>query len=86
MAALACAQDSPSLEKAAEVAQAGGTTVRVVDNAVEIGQNNGQVARPRVTVGTGVCVENGRVVTPAFAGSDSQIELTLPGGQPSSAQ
>ncbi len=39
--------------------------------------------RPRVTVCTGVCVEPGWVVAPAFAGSDSQIRLTLPGGEQS---
>lgn len=36
---------------------------------------------PQVTVLSGVCVAPGRVITASAAGSDSQIRLTLPGGE-----
>ena len=35
---------------------------------------------PAVTVCSGVCVRDGRVITAAIAGSDTRIRLTLPGG------
>ena len=39
-----------------------------------------------VTVCTGVCVRDAHVVTAAFAGSDSRIRLTLPGGKQADAK
>jgi len=38
-----------------------------------------------VTVCTGVCVAEGRVITAAFAGTDAQIRLTLAGGKQADA-
>jgi serine protease Do len=62
-------------------------TVRVLDMVADETDDPLQPAtagtRPRVTVCTGICVEKGWVVAPAFAGSDSQIRLTLPGGDQS---
>lgn len=76
------AEETPSLEATAASAQACVATVRVLDAASKTVES----AQPRVTVCTGVCIEKGWVVAPAFAGSDSQIRLTMPGGQQSSAQ
>jgi serine protease Do len=39
-----------------------------------------------VTVCSGVCVSEGHIVTAAFAGSDSRIRLTLPGGKQADAK
>lgn len=78
-------EEIPSLEKAAQCAQAGVATVRVL-NQVNDDESDEAEARPRVTVCTGVCVEKGWIVTPAFAGTDSQIRLTLAGGEQSQAR
>ncbi len=75
------AQEAPSLEASAAAAQSCVATVRVLDAA-----QHDEKSLPRVTVCTGVCVEKGWIVTPAFAGSDSQIRLTLPGGEQSAAR
>jgi serine protease Do len=82
------AEELPSLEDAAARAQACVATVRILDRVAEPATEteDAKPARPRVTVCTGVCVEKGWIVTPAFAGSDSQIRLTLPGGQQSQGQ
>jgi S1-C subfamily serine protease len=77
------AADPPAFEEAAAVAQASVATMRILNPAVETSEATDPAARPRVTVCTGVCVEDGWMVTPAFAGSDAQIRLTLPGGQQS---
>lgn len=88
-ATLARAQQLPPLEDAAETAQSGVATVRVLDMVAadtdtdDPLQPTASGTRPRVTVCTGICVEKGWVVAPAFAGSDSQIRLTLPGGDQS---
>lgn len=41
---------------------------------------------PAVTVCSGVCVREGRVITAAMAGSDTRIRLTLPGGKQADAK
>lgn len=80
------AEEAPSLEEAAASAQACVATVRILDAVPDETDETGKTTRPRVTVCTGVCVEKGWIVTPAFAGSDSQVRLTLPGGQQSQGQ
>jgi S1-C subfamily serine protease len=82
------AEELPSLEDAAATAQGSVATVRILDRVAETADEGeaAKASRPRVTVCTGVCVEKGWLVTPAFAGSDSQIRLTLPGGQQSQGQ
>lgn len=85
-AAMLRAEEAPSLEEAAATAQGCVATVRILDVVADDADETGKATRPRVTVCTGVCVEKGWIVTPAFAGSDSQIRLTLPGGQQSQGQ
>lgn len=89
------AMDTPSLEDAAAAAQASVATVRILDHLVETTTDTAEkdkekdkdkTTRQRVTVCTGVCVEKNWIVAPAFAGSDSQIRMTLPGGQQSQGQ
>jgi len=41
---------------------------------------------PAVTVCSGVCVREGRIITAAMAGSDTRIRLTLPGGNQADAK
>jgi serine protease Do len=43
-------------------------------------------APTNVTICSGICIKNGLVITAAFAGSDSPIRLTLPGGKQADAQ
>lgn len=80
------AAEPPAFEDAAAIAQASVATMRILNPVVDSGEANESAPRPRVTVCTGVCVEEGWLVTPAFAGSDTQIRLTLPGGQQSQGQ
>lgn len=86
LAATAQAQQAPSLEQAAAAAQGCVATVRILDTVPDETDETGKATRPRVTVCTGVCVEKGWIITPAFTGTDSQIRLTLPGGQQSQGQ
>lgn len=86
LAATARAQQAPSLEQAAAAAQGCVATVRILDTVPDESDETGKATRPRVTVCTGVCVEKGWIITPAFTGTDSQIRLTLPGGQQSQGQ
>jgi serine protease Do len=43
-------------------------------------------APAEVTVCSGICINSGLIITAAFAGSDSPIRLTLPGGKQSDAK
>jgi S1-C subfamily serine protease len=82
-ASLGRAQELPDLERPAEIAQRGVATVRILDEMPDADSAAPEATKSRVTVCTGVCVEQGWIVTPAFAGSDSQIRLTLAGGDQS---
>lgn len=79
------AASSPGWETAAAKLQAATATVRIwaaEDKSTEAGKP----AQPAsVTVCSGVCVREGKVVTAAFAGSDSRIRLTLAGGAQATA-
>jgi len=75
---------SPNFEAAAAKLQAATATVRIW--AAENQPNENNKALPAsVTVCSGVCVREGKVVTAAFAGSDSRIRLTLAGGAQATA-
>src|SRR5262245_21771318 len=76
---------SPCGEAAAAKLQAATATVRIwapEARPVEAGKPAPAAA---VTVCSGVCVREGKVVTAAFAGSDSRIRLTLAGGKQATA-
>lgn len=58
----------------------------VHESAVPQADGEKDAAVPSVTVCSGVCVGDGRVVTAAFAGSDTRMRLTLPGGAQADAK
>ena len=77
LAALPASGQEPaaaSWELAAAKLQAATVTVRIW------GVEDKAAAPASVTVCSGVCVRPGKIVTAAFAGSDSRIRLTLAGG------
>ena len=82
------AQPVGAWEAAARTAQQATTTVRIW-SSVRAEPPEGTAAEgetlPAVTVCSGVCVRDGRIVTAALAGSDTRIRLTLPGGVQSDA-
>ena len=84
-------------ETAAVKLQRATTTVRIWANvraelspeaAAEGAKDNAAAAEevPSVTVCSGICVREGRIITAAFAGSDTRIRLTLPGGNQADAK
>jgi S1-C subfamily serine protease len=66
-------------EAAAKKAQQATVTVRIWTQ-VRAEAAAGDELQAAVTVCSGVCVRDGRVITAAIAGSDTRIRLTLPGG------
>ena len=72
------AASSSGWEAAAAHLQAATATVRIWVDQPNVPNKPAQPAS--VTVCSGVCVREGKVVTAAFAGSDSRIRLTLAGG------
>ncbi|HZN35617.1 MAG TPA: hypothetical protein VFB80_17430, partial [Pirellulaceae bacterium] len=70
-----------SWETAAQKLQAATATVRIWDAG-----DKHQTPPASVVVCSGVCVQKGKVVTSAFAGSDSRIRLTLAGGTQADAK
>src|SRR5262245_29153945 len=73
--------DEPaSWEWAAKKIQQATVTVRIGGDTPEDSQS------PAVTVVSGLCIRDGRVVTAAFAGSDTPIRLTLPSGKQAEAK
>ena len=82
-------QPDGAWEAAAQKAQQATTTVRIW-SSVRPEPPEGAAAEgetlPAVTVCSGVCVRDGRVVTAALAGSDTRIRLTLPGGTQADAK
>jgi S1-C subfamily serine protease len=83
------AEPDRAWEAAAQKAQQATTTVRIW-SSVRAEPPEGTAAEgealPAVTVCSGVCVRDGRIVTAALAGSDTRIRLTLPGGTQSDAK
>jgi S1-C subfamily serine protease len=82
LAATARGQESAaSWESAARKLQGATATIRIW------GANNAQAAQPAsVTVCSGVCVAEQKIVTAAFAGSDSRVRVTLAGGAQADAK
>lgn len=68
--------DEPTLTSAAKELLNSVVTVRV-----PVAGNTANKEEPRVIVCSGVIVDPHWVVTPVFAGADSQVRLTLPGGR-----
>ena len=76
-------------EAAAKKAQQATVTVRIwtqVRAEPKAGEGDAKESLPAVTVCSGVCVREGRVITAAMAGSDTRIRLTLPGGNQADAK
>src|SRR5262245_30356726 len=88
MALTAQAQEAASpagWEAAAAKLQAATATVRIWAAVVKPADANAPAPPASVTVCSGVCVREGKLVTAAFAGSDSRIRLTLAGGTQATA-
>jgi len=81
----AVAQEAPNWVPAAAKLQAATATVRIWAAEDKSSDPNKPALPVSVTVCSGVCVREGKVVTAAFAGSDSRIRLTLAGGAQATA-
>ncbi len=80
-------QTAESWEQAAQKLQAATVTVRVWGSPTARQAAGNDNAQPEsVTVCSGVCTAEGKIVTAAFAGSDSRIRLTLSGGAQADAK
>jgi S1-C subfamily serine protease len=80
-----------SWEQAAAKLQQATVTVRIWAQVPELSAKTELNQSPKdqaasVTICSGVCAGEGRIVTAAYAGSDAPIRLTLPGGQQASAR
>jgi len=70
-----------SWELPAKKLQQSTVTVRIWGQKTDAGEQP-----TTVTICSGICIKNGLVITAAFAGSDSPVRLTLPGGKQADAQ
>jgi S1-C subfamily serine protease len=89
------AAPADSWESAASKIQQATATVRIwADVRAELPADAAQDGKdaataeevPSVTVCSGICVREGRIITAAMAGSDTRIRLTLPGGNQADAK
>lgn len=88
---LALSQTLPSLESAAAKVQKATLTVRVANPQTESGEaaaedSRGSDEETQITVCSGVAVDEDLIVSPIYAGSDSEIRITLPGGNQARAK
>ncbi len=80
------AADETSFEHAAAKIQAATVTVRIGPAGEQDSQPEKKANDPQVTVYSGVSLGKGLLVTPLFAGADSRIRITVPGGDQAEAK
>lgn len=83
----AAQQPADNWEAAAKKLQQATLTVRILTaRPADPAASDAREPSQSVTVCSGVCVREGQIVTAAMAGSDSQIRLTMAGGQQAEAK